>query len=206
MCRAPHLFFWRLAISLKCHSDRLGKLLLNKIVQDWLILTNCFLSWTFRLKIASCVFYIFPLLFTLNSFQCALVHIHTKLTLFRVLLTVDRFLLTGFCTWGVLGLSDKADESHAFTQLNHRELSMLSTGTCRSSGSLLRFSQIRLQLLTHSLQGAFVATAILPFSRLIWNNCFCCQLIKPFVCLMLPSVAQTKMHHMQSWLMHELWM
>ena len=196
MCRAPHLFFWRLAISLKRHSDRLGKLLLNKIVQDWLIVTNCFLSWTFRLKIASCVFYIFPLLFTLNSLQCALVHIHTQLTLFRVLLTVDRFLLTGFCTYmrSAWLCSDKADESHAFTKLNHRELSMLSTGTCRSCGSLLGFSQIRLHLLTHSIQGAFVATAILPFSRLIWNNCFCSQLIKPFVCLMLPSVAQTKMH------------
>lgn len=205
MCRAPHLFFWRLTISLKRHSDRLGKLLLNKIVQDWLYVTNCFLSWTFCLKIACFTFFhCYSLLTVCNAHLYAFTHSWPSSGFCWLL--IDSCWLASAHMRSAWLCSDKADESHAFTQLNHRELSMLSTGTCQSSGSLLCFSQIRLHLLTHSLQGAFVATAILPFSRIIWNNCFCSQLIKPFVCLMLPSVAQTKMHHMQSWLMHALWM
>ena len=38
----------------------------------------------------------------------------------------------------------------------------------------LCFAEIRL---THSLHGASAATAILPFPKLIWNNCLCNQLV-----------------------------
>ena len=173
MCRTPHLLLWRLLTNSSKPSSELShetvtqtdqlkivsmtkssqRLLLWRLLTIWQN-TVTQTNWEKFSLIGRLSQIVFWWLYSLQLFvskKClALFTFFTGPHLSQSLLSGSCWLLTG----------DTVDYV----------LPALGEAACLA----LLFCEIRL---THSLHGASAATAILPFPKLIWNNCLCNQLV-----------------------------